>query len=289
MEFDPAAQLAMPHSVYTALSTPTSRAWGSAPGMVGPVSQGGRVEPVTSTTPRPLSLALLRQQWLDLALLHWEVPVEAAARFMPAGTRPDAFEGRTYVGLVPFRMVGTGFGRGPALPCVGTFLETNVRLYSVDDRGRRGVVFRSLDADRLAVVLAAQAVLGLPYRWARMRCSRRSGSALGAGDVVEYAARRRGAAGPASHVTIEIGDPLAEPSPLEHWLTARWGLHRGRFGRLGYLPNEHPAWPLHRAEALVVDDGLVTAAGFPGVTQRKPESVLWSPGVPAAFGLPHRG
>ena len=139
------------------------------------MSQGGRVEPVTSTTPRPLSLALLRQQWLDLALLHWEVPIEAAARFMPAGTRPDTFEGRTYVGLVPFRMVGTGFGRGPALPYVGTFLETNVRLYSVDDRGRRGIVFRSLDADRLAVVLAAQAVLGLPYRWARMRYSRRSG------------------------------------------------------------------------------------------------------------------
>jgi uncharacterized protein len=258
-------------------------------GYRGNMSRGGVVEPVTSTTPRPLRVVLLRQQWRDLTLLHWEVPVEAAARFMPAGTRPDTFEGRTYVGLVPFRMVGTGFGRGPALPYVGTFLETNVRLYSVDGRGRRGVVFRSLDADRLAVVLAAQAVLGLPYRWARMRYSRHGGSAVGAGDVVEYNARRWGAAAPASHVTIEIEARLAEPSRLEQWLSARWGLHRGRLGRLGYLPNQHPEWPLHRAEAVVVDDGLVTAAGFPLVTRRPPDSVLWSPGVPAAFGLPQSG
>jgi uncharacterized protein YqjF (DUF2071 family) len=250
------------------------------------ISEGGRVEPVTPTTPRPLRVALLRQQWLDLTLLHWEVPVEAAARFTPAGTRPDTFGGRTYVGLVPFRMVGTGFGRGPELPFVGTFLETNVRLYSVDGQGRRGVVFRSLDADRLAVVLAARAVLGLPYRWARMRYSRHGVSGNGAGDVVEYTARRRGAGAAASHVTIEVGEPLTEPSRLEQWLSARWGLHRSRLGRLGYLPNEHPRWPLHRAEAVVVDDGLVTAAGFPLVTQRPPDSVLWSPGVPAAFGLP---
>jgi uncharacterized protein YqjF (DUF2071 family) len=111
----------------------------------------------------------------------------------------------------------------------------------------------------------------------------------GAANVVEYTARRRGVAPPASHVAIEIGERLAQPSPLEQWLTARWGLHRSRLGRLGYLPNEHPVWPLHRAEALVVDDGLVAAAGFPLVTRRPPDSVLWSPGVPAAFGLPQRG
>ena len=79
---------------------------------------------------------------------------------------------------------------------------------------------------------------------------------------------------PASHVTISIGVPLARPSPLEQWLTGRWGLHRSRLGRLGYLQNEHPRWPLHRADAVSVDDGFVTAGGFPLVTQRPPDSVL---------------
>ena len=88
---------------------------------------------------------------------------------MPPGVRPDTLDGVTYVGLIPFRMVGAGIARGPGVPWFGSFLETNVRLYSVDDTGRRGIVFLSLDAERAAVVLGARAVFGLPYRWSRMR------------------------------------------------------------------------------------------------------------------------
>ena len=44
----------------------------------------------------------------------------------------------------------------------GSFLETNVRLYSVDEHGRRGVVFRSLEADRLLPVLTARGRSGCP-------------------------------------------------------------------------------------------------------------------------------
>src|SRR3712207_7653855 len=61
--------------------------------------------------------------------------------------------GVTYMGLIGFRMEGLGFLRGPGVPYLGTFLETNVRLYSVDRRGRRAVVFLSLDAERLLPVL----------------------------------------------------------------------------------------------------------------------------------------
>lgn len=88
---------------------------------------------------------------------------------LPRGVRPDVIDGATYVRLVPFRMVGAGVARGPAVPRLGAFLETNVRLYTVDDAGRRGIVFRSLDASRPGVVLGARAGFGLPYRWARMR------------------------------------------------------------------------------------------------------------------------
>ncbi|MGQ0573304.1 MAG: DUF2071 domain-containing protein [Pseudonocardia sp.] len=61
-------------------------------------------------------------------------------------------------------LVGSRLARGPSVPWLGTFLETNVRLYSVDATGRRGIVFLSLDADRAAVVAGARAVFGLPYR-----------------------------------------------------------------------------------------------------------------------------
>ena len=73
---------------------------------------------------------------------------------------------------MPFTIRRAGIGRGPAVPWLGTFPETNVRLYSIDSRGRRGVVFRSLEASRLAVVLGARAVFSLPYQWARMSITR---------------------------------------------------------------------------------------------------------------------
>jgi len=237
-------------------------------------------EPVTATTPRPLRARLLRQRWADLAMLHWEVPVAAVQPFMPPGVRPDTLDGRTYVGLIPFRMRDCAFGVGPSIPFFGSFLETNVRLYSVDGRGRRGIVFRSLDADRLAVVLGARAALGLPYVWSRMRF-RRTGA--GADAVLEYAARRpRG--GPTSRLVLRTGAAIERPTDLDLWLTGRWGLHNRFAGGTRYLTNEHERWQLHRAELVSLDDGLVAAAGFPDVAARPPDSVLWSPGVRAAFG-----
>src|SRR4051794_3682585 len=117
-------------------------------------------EPITATA-SALRAALLSQRWVDLAFLHWFVPRSRVAHVLPPGVRADVvddgpFAGLTPVALVPFRMVGAGLGSGPGVPYLGTFWETNVRLYSVGPDGRRGVVFASLDASRLAVVVAAR-------------------------------------------------------------------------------------------------------------------------------------
>jgi uncharacterized protein len=222
---------------------------------------------------------MMTQSWLDLTFLHWEVDPAAVAPLLPAGTVPDLHEGVCYVGLVPFRMYRIGWFGLPGLPYVGTFPETNVRLYAVDGRGRRGVVFRSLDAARLAPVLGGRLGFNLPYVWAGMALRRN-------GDTIRYASRRRWP-GPAAYSRIEvrIGDPLAEPSDLEHFLTARWGLFTTLRGRTGYVPNRHPRWPLHQAELVRCDADLVAAAGLPAPAG-PPVSVLYSPGVPVRFGVP---
>jgi uncharacterized protein len=244
-------------------------------------SRAATPEPITAVTPRPLRAGLLRQRWCDLAMLHWEIPLATAARFLPAGVAPDTIDGRTYVGLIPFRMVGSGVGPGPAVPYFGTFLETNVRLYSVDENGRRGIVFRSLDADRLAVVLGARLGLRLPYVWSRMTF--RSAPE----GTIAYTTRRRGGS-VRSRVVVRPGAAVAEPTPLEAWLTGRWGLHTRLAGATRYLTNAHNPWTLHRAEVVDLDDDLVAAAGLGEVASRPPDSVLWSPGVRAAFGPPGR-
>jgi uncharacterized protein YqjF (DUF2071 family) len=237
-------------------------------------------EPVTTGTPRPVTRSWLVQNWVDLAFLHWAVPPEVVAPFLPRGTEPDTIDGVSYAGLIGFRMVRLGVLSGPGLPYLGTFCETNVRLYSVDRQGRRAVVFLSLEAARLIPVVTAQLTLRLPYKWARMRLHKQD-------DVIRYTSRRRwpGPRPATTSMAVRTGDPIADPTALEHFLTARWGLHTRAWGRSIHLPNQHPAWPLHRAELLELDDSLMTAAGLPAMSG-PPISVLYSPGVPVTFGGP---
>jgi uncharacterized protein len=240
------------------------------------------IEPVTPTAPRAVRRTLLTQSWLDVSMLHWVADPEVVQRLIPGGTSPDLLHGQTYVGLIGFRMSRLGLGPGPRLPYLGTFLETNVRLYTVDGAGRRGVFFCTLDATRLAAVLGGRYAAQVPYVWSSMRFRRD-------GDVVKYWCRRRWPDAPASsRMQVRIGRPLTEPSELEHFLTARWGLHTSWYGRSIYLPNVHEAWPVRAAECVdLVEDsriGLLARAGF--AVTGPPVSVLYSPGVSVRFGPP---
>ncbi|WP_448627231.1 YqjF family protein [Geodermatophilus sp. URMC 64] len=218
-------------------------------------------EPVRAEPPDDVRPVLLRQTWRDVAFLHWPLDPARAAPLLPPGTEPDVLDGVTYAGLVALRIVRTAPARGPAVPYLGSFDEVNVRLYSVDSRGRRGVVFLRMDAGRLLPVLAARALPRLPYVWSATRV-RRDGD------------RYTVAAGP-RRLGLRIGDPLT-PGPLEHFLTARWALHTRVAGRTVRVPLAHPPWRLHAAELTESAGdplaGLLPAGG-------DPVGVLYSPGV----------
>jgi len=204
--------------------------------------------PVAPGLSRP---RILRQRWLDLTFVHWAFAPADVAHFFPPGTRPDTFEGRTYVGLVPFRMIDTGLPHGPSVPYFGSF--------------------------RLAVVATARTVFGLPYRWARM-CHERHGNHHTYSSTVHRS-------GAQALVGVEMGEGL-QAGPLEDFLTARWGLHVHRAGRTWYLPNEHPPWILHSATLTALDvDGLLRSVGLVP-PDRAPDHVAFSAGVPAQFGVP---
>jgi uncharacterized protein len=238
-----------------------------------------QVEPV-GDAPALSGPVMMNQDWRDLTFLHWAVEPERVRRLMPPGVRPDVLDGRTYVGLVPFRMVDAGVGRGPRVPWAGTFLETNVRLYSVDDTGRRGIVFLSLDTDRSVVVLGARAAFGLPYRWSRMRHRTEPD------DVHHYESRlRRTGSRPSSRVTVRAGAPR-ESTPLDTFLSARWGLHVRWLGRTLYVPNTHGPWPLREAEVLELDDELLGSVSLGELAGRTPDHVAFSDGVHTEFGFP---
>ncbi len=232
--------------------------------------------------PSPEAVALtgpvmMHQHWDDLAFLHWAVDPERIAPFMPPGVRPDVLDGATYVGLIPFTLRGAGPGRRVSVPYAGTFLETNVRFYSVDDEGRRGVVFASLDASRLAVVLGAQLAFGLPYRWSHMRHAIRVRE--GARELLWTCRTRDGVS---SRVAVREGGTAVDD--LGVFLTSRFGLHAEHLGRTWWIANEHERWPLRSAELLELDDGLVAAAGVQ--VDGAPDHVAFARRVTTRFVLP---
>ncbi len=238
---------------------------------------------VAPPLPGPL---LSQQQWRYVTFIHWEVDEQVVAELLPAGTRPDLFEGRTYVGLVAFVMANAGLGLRMPLPWVGTFPETNVRFYSIDAKGRHGVVFASLEASRLATVLAARLGYQVPYTWAHMQVRQR-------GSTWWYRSERRWPQrGPSSYLQIEVAERVT-PSPLEEFLTARWGLHHavripGKSAPVTcWTPNEHRPWPLHRATLCGLQESLLAAAGLQ-VALEPSLPLLWSPGVTTRFGPPER-
>jgi uncharacterized protein YqjF (DUF2071 family) len=148
-------------------------------------------EPVTIRPQAHPHLAALGMAFADVAFLHWPYPPDQVGPLLPPAVVPDTFAGTAYVGLVAFRM-----------RCYGQFLECNVRTYSVDNRGRRGVVFLTMEADRLPWVLAARGAR-LPYRWSRMSLARDRHD-------IDYRSTRRwpGPIGIGTHLHLRVGPPM---------------------------------------------------------------------------------
>lgn len=244
------------------------------------------VDGLPRTAPPLPGRVVVEQHWRDLVFLHWRVEPERVQPYLPKGTRPDVIDGATWVGLIPFVLADTRFPPLPPLPRLGTFVEVNVRLYARDVAGRRGVVFRTLEAGRLLPVVAARIGFGLPYHWARASVVRRADAA---GLELEFRSRRRRPHGPSTRIRARLGAPISDDAPdaaLAHFLTDRWGYHERHLGRTRWARNTHAPWPLLRAELLELDDELLAATGFPDLAGRLPDSVLASTGVRTAFSRP---
>jgi uncharacterized protein len=220
-----------------------------------------RLEP----TQRPPGRALMRQRWAELGFLHWEIPATALRPLVPAALELDTFDGRAFVGLVPFTITGVRPPFFPALPWISAFHEINVRTY-VHLQGRDpGVWFFSLDAARLLAVIGAQVLYHLPYKHARMSLSR---------DGAELRHRtQRLRPGPLPAECDVRYAPIgavaaATPGTLEHFLAERYILYSFNRERLYQGRVYHTPYPLQPARIENLDESLLAAAGI-----TRPESV----------------
>lgn len=228
--------------------------------------------------PHPVRTAVMRQQWLDLAYVHWRYDPAVVQALLPAGLQVDTFDGSAWVGLIPFSMRDVGLPHGPAVPYFGSFAEVNVRTY-VRVGNRPGVWFFSLDVDRLLPALVARLTYRLPYCWGATTHER-------TGDTLTTSVHRRWPAPQVhSHLVVEMGDPTPADE-LDIFLTARWGLYSRGLRGLRYAPVDHEPWPLRAAAVRSVDPAAVVAAGLPA-PQGDPH-VRCSDGVSVRIGRPRR-
>lgn len=223
----------------------------------------------------------MQQRWDYLSFLHWPYDPEFVRRIVPSDLDLDLFEGRAWVGLVPFLILEMRAPGLPPVPWVSRFPETNVRTYVKGPDGQRGVWFFSLDADRLLSVAGGRLAYGLPYMWSSM--------SLTAGPSVEYASERIWPArGAICRVTVRPKDRYApgDLTHFDHFLTARYQLYARIAGRLCKAHIEHDPWPLGRGDVERLDENLLCAAGLPA-PQGAP-LVHYSPSIQVKIGRPKR-
>ena len=223
---------------------------------------------------------IMAQNWHDLLFVHWPVPVEAMRRLVPPQLELDCFEGRSWIGIVPFRMAGVRLRATPAVPWLSAFPELNVRTY-VTIGGKPGVWFFSLDAANRVAVEVARAWFNLPYFRAEMSLSAR-------GTEIAYFSRRIDSRGQGERFEASYageGETFhADRGTLDYFLTERYCLYaQPRDGAILCGEIHHAPWELERARASVSVNTMAESLGLSlsGVPllhfSRLQEVVVWSP------------
>jgi uncharacterized protein len=225
------------------------------------MSSPDSIDRVTPTL-EPNAQVVVRQDWRHLLFLHWEVPPSELQALLPPGLELDTFEGKAYVGLVPFTLTGVRPILTPPLPWISSFHEVNVRTY-VHRNGRDpGVWFFSLDASS---TIAARAAYKLPYFHSQIDFNASSEPI----PRIAFDARRDDSRGPMpanAHIRYGPADAPIERPPvgsLEFFLVERYvlytvdeqhQLHRARV--------HHQPYPIQRAELHQLEETLVWSAGI---------------------------
>lgn len=231
------------------------------------------LEERASLTRRPDSFALMYQRWHSLLFLHWEMEAEVLAATLPPGLFLDTYEGKAYLGLVPFYMEGVRPRFCPPVKGLSNFLEMNLRTYVYDREGRSGVWFYSLDANQPLAVGLARRFVHLPYQHSKMSARRDEDG------WIRYSCRRAW-----TQVEMEfhyrgVGEvSQAWPGTLEFFLAERYLLYSYSNGSLYCGRVHHQAYPLQRAEVRVWSDRILGLNGFDCVG-RSPDLAHYSRGV----------
>lgn len=216
----------------------------------------------------PAGCPVMRQRWSNLLFLHWPVDAGLIDARLPRGLHVDLFDGKAWIGVVPFSMERVRPVGLPPVPWLSWFLELNVRTYVHDDSGTPGVWFFSLDCNQPVAVEVARRFFNLPYNHAEMR-------AVSIRNEVVYASRRKGFGEWARFRYKLPGHALpAEEGSLEWFLVERYLLFaQDRAGRIRCGRVHHAPYRIGHAECAEWSARPLGENGFP-VPDGPPASML---------------
>ena len=186
----------------------------------------------------------MTQTWNDLLFAHYPIDIKVLREIVPKALPLDTYNGKGWIGVVPFHMTNIRLRGTPRVPSTDRFAELNVRTY-VTINGKPGVFFFSLDAENLFAVKVAQTVYRLSYMHAEMDVSKGE-------SFIDYKSKRRQGVDARFECRYRPTSEIfyAERGSFEEWLTERYCLYtlskKGDPLRCDIL---HPQWPLQQAEA----------------------------------------
>ena len=218
-----------------------------------------------AATLEPDQPVLMHQNWYHLLFLHWEIAAAELQRLIPPELTIDTFEGKAYVGLVPFTLTGVRPVMTPPLPWISNFHEVNVRTY-VHRNGRDpGIWFFSLDASSSIAVTAARAAYKLPYFHSQFDFVE-SNHPIPCIDFVSHRDDPHGTTPANSRMRYQAMEGIvthAAPGTIEHFLIERYVLYTTDSDHRLYSARvHHQPYPVQRAELFDMEETLIWAAGI---------------------------
>ncbi len=221
--------------------------------------------------PMPERPHALVQEWRNLTFMHWEVKPDDLIHHIPEGLEIDLFQGKAYVGTIPFVMKNVRPRLLPSLPGVSTFPEFNIRTY-VTRNGKPGVLFITLEAQSRITCWHAPRSYGLPYRYAKCNLDVSN-------DKYAWKSRRNSdGVELEGECKIHGVSRVAEKDSLEHFLFERYSLYTEHKGKLHMAYTLHAPWVFRDGTVNIVKNTLTESYGL-GIDVMNPQHVHASEGV----------
>jgi len=214
----------------------------------------------------------LVQEWKYLTFMHWKVSPEILSYHIPKGLELDLFEGKAYIGLIPFLMKDVHPRLLFPLNGISNFPEFNIRTY-VKVKNKPGVFFLTLDAQSYITCLYAPYAYGLPYNYSK-------GSIKVDNKKYTWNSKRSRQGFELSGFSkIKSEVATLKTGTLEEFLFERYCLFSLRKNKIciGYI--QHDPWNVYKAHAKLAINNLTKSFDLGIKNLLEPEHVHMSDGV----------